>query len=97
MLEAYPYYCAYVTLLASYIDGKGTEASVERGRQLLQEAEGGFGIKICARCAMISRASSKLHHLGLDTISVHETGYMLRRLAARRCIGGDEHSSVPVR
>jgi hypothetical protein len=92
VLEAHPYYCAYETLLASYNHGKVTEANVARYRALLEEAQeaGVWDQEMRPVRNVLSRARLKLHSFGIDIISVHETGYMLKRMAARRYIEAEE-------
>jgi hypothetical protein len=92
ILDAYPYYCAYETLLASYSHGRVNEATVARCRELLQEAqeEGLWDQEIRPVRNVLSRARLKMHSFGIDIISVHETGYMLKRLSARRYAVVDE-------
>jgi hypothetical protein len=92
ILESYPHYCAYETLLASYSHGKVTEATVDRCRKLLEEAqeEGIWDQEMRPVRNVLSRARIKLHNFGLDIISVHETGYMLKRMTTRRYIEVEE-------
>jgi hypothetical protein len=86
ILEAHPYYCGYETLLASYSHGKVTETTVARCRELLEEAqeEGIWDQEMRPVRNVLSRARLKMHSFGIDIISVHETGYMLKRMPARR-------------
>ena len=86
ILEAHPYYCGYETLLASYSHGKVTETTVARCRELLEEAqeEGIWDQEMRPVRNVLSRARLKVHSFGIDIISVHETGYMLKRMPARR-------------
>jgi hypothetical protein len=99
VLEAHPYYCAYETLLASYSHGKVTDVTVARCRELLEEAqeEGIWDQEMRPVRNILSRARIKLHNFGIDIISVHETGYMLKRMATRRYIEVDENSTVTMR
>ena len=92
ILEAHPYYCAYETLLASYSHGKVTEATVARCRNLLEEAqeEGIWDQEMRPVRNVLSRTRLKLHNFGIDIISVHETGYMLKRMSTRRYIEVEE-------
>ena len=92
ILESHPYYCAYETLLASYSHGKVTETTVARCRELLEEAqeEGVWDQEMRPVRNVLSRARLKLHNFGIDIISVHETGYMLKRMATRRYIEVEE-------
>lgn len=92
VLEAYPYYCAYETLLASYSHGRVTETTVARCRELLQEAqeEGVWDQELRPVRNVLSRARLKMHNFGVDITSVHETGYMLKRLAVRRYVEVEE-------
>ena len=86
ILEANPYYCGYETLLASYSHGKVTETTVARCRELLEEAqeEGIWDQEMRPVRNVLSRARLKMHSFSIDIISVHETGYMLKRMPARR-------------
>lgn len=92
ILEAHPYYCAYETLLASYNHGKVTEVNVARYRTLLEEAQeaGVWDQEMRPVRNVLSRARLKLHSFGIDIISLHETGYMLKRMVARRYIEAEE-------
>jgi hypothetical protein len=93
ILESHPYYCAYETLLASYNHGKVTEAAVARCRELLEEAqeEGVWDQEMRPVRNVLSRARLKLHNFGIDIISVHETGYMLKkRTVGRRYVEAGE-------
>jgi len=86
LLESYPYYCPYETLLASYNHGKVTEATVTRCRELLQAAqeEGVWDQEMRPVRNILSRTRLKIHNFGIDISSVHETGYMLKRKLVRK-------------
>jgi|SRR5579875_2339209 hypothetical protein len=92
VLEAHPYYCGYETLLASYSHGRVTEATVARCRELLQAAqeEGVWDQEMRPVRNVLSRTRLKMHNFGIDITSVHETGYMLKRLSVRRYIEVEE-------
>jgi hypothetical protein len=63
-----------------------TETTVARCRELLEEAqeEGVWDQEMRPVRNVLSRARLKMHSFGIDIISVHETGYMLKRMSARR-------------
>lgn len=86
LLEAYPYYCPYDTLLASFQYGNVTEATVERCREHLQEAqeEGIWDQEMRPMRNVLSRARLKLRTFGIEISTIVETGYMLMYLPERR-------------
>ncbi|HZU00424.1 MAG TPA: hypothetical protein VFA10_12210 [Ktedonobacteraceae bacterium] len=86
LLEAYPYYCPYDTLLASFQYGNVTEATVERCREHLQEAqeEGIWDQEMRPMRNVLSRARLKLRTFGIEVSTIVETGYILMYLPQRK-------------
>ena len=86
LLEAYPYYCPYDTLLASFQYGNMTETTVERCREHLQEAqeEGIWDQEMRPMRNVLSRARLKLRTFGIEISTIVETGYILMYLPERR-------------
>jgi len=86
LLEAYPYYCPYDTLLASFQYGNVTEATVERCREHLQEAqeEGIWDQEMRPMRNVLSRARLKLRTFGIEISTIVETGYILMYLPQRK-------------
>ena len=86
LLEAFPYYCPYEVLLASFQYGNVTEATDERCRQHLQEAqeEGIWDQEMRPMRNVLSRARLKLRSLGIEISTILETGYILKNVPDRR-------------
>jgi len=86
LLEAYPYYCPYETLLASFHYGNVTDSALERCRQYLQEAqeEGIWDQEMRPMRNVLSRARLKLRPFGIEVSTIVETGYILMYLPQRR-------------
>ena len=86
LLEAYPYYCPYETLLAGFQYGNVTEAAIERCREHLQEAqeEGIWDQEMRPMRNVLSRARLKLRTFGIEISTIVETGYILMYLPQRR-------------
>jgi hypothetical protein len=86
LLEAFPYYCPYEELLASFQYGNVTEATIENCRQYLQEAqqEGIWDQEMRPMRNVLSRARLKLRSFGIEISAIVETGYMLTYVADRR-------------
>jgi hypothetical protein len=86
LLEAFPYYCPYEMLLASFQYGNVTEATIEHCRQYLQEAhlEGIWDQEMRPMRNVLSRARLKLRSFGIEISAIVETGYMLTYVADRR-------------
>jgi hypothetical protein len=81
LLRAYPSYCPYELILASYEAGRLTEETISRYRARLLEAlqqPGGWDEMMRPVRGVLSRARLKLRSFGLVIASVSETGYMLR-------------------
>jgi hypothetical protein len=78
LLEAYPYYCPYEVLLASF-NGRVTEATIARFRQRLQEAQeaGIWDIEMRPVRNVLSRTRLKTRAFGIEISSILETGYIL--------------------
>ncbi|GHO96392.1 hypothetical protein KSF_064400 [Reticulibacter mediterranei] len=79
LLEAYPYYCPYEVLLASFTSGRITETTIARYRERLQEAQeaGIWDHEMRPMRNVLSRTRFKTRAFGLEITSIVETGYML--------------------
>jgi hypothetical protein len=79
LLEAYPYYCPYEVLLASFSSGRVTELTVARCRQRLQEAQeaGVWDQEMRPVRNVLSRTRFKTRSLGIEISAILETGYIL--------------------
>ena len=85
MLDFYPHYCPYEVFL-SYLSAKVvTEASIERCRQRLQEAQacGTWQQELRPIRRAFSSLRNKLYRLGLGISNVRERGCNLISLTAR--------------
>ena len=85
ILEYFPHYCPYEVLL-SYLSAKVvTEASIERCRQRLQEAQacGGWQQELRPVRRALSSLRNKLYRLNLGISNVRERGSSLTSLAAQ--------------
>lgn len=81
LLRAYPSYCPYELILASYEAGRLTEETISRYRTRLLEAlqqPGDWDEMMRPVRGVLSRTRLKLRSFGLVIASVSETGYMLR-------------------
>src|SRR5215831_10782842 len=85
LLEQYPHYCPYEVLWASF-HGSTSEKAITRARNRLQQAreEGYWDEEMRPLRTMLSRARLKLQEMGLDIVSLFETGYLLTRHYRRR-------------
>jgi hypothetical protein len=85
LLEQYPHYCPYEVLWASFHGGT-SEKAIARARKRLQQAreEGYWDEEMRPLRNMLSRARLKLQEMGLDIVSLFETGYLLTRHYRRR-------------
>jgi hypothetical protein len=85
LLEQYPAYCPYEVLWASF-HGSTSEKAIVRARTRLQQAreEGYWDEEMRPLRNMLSRARLKLQEMGLDIVSLFETGYLLTRHYRRR-------------
>lgn len=79
LLEAYPYYCPYEVLLASFNMGRVTDAAVARCRQRLQDAQeaGVWDQEMRPVRNVLSRTRLKTRTFGIEISSILETGYIL--------------------
>ena len=79
LLNSHPHYCPYEVLLASFNHRMITEATIERCRKRLQEAqdEGVWDQEMRPVRNVLSRSRLKMHSFGLDIFSILETGYVL--------------------
>lgn len=86
LLEAYPYYCPYEVLLASFNSGRVTEATIARCRQRLQEAQeaGVWDIEMRPVRNVLSRTRLKTRSFGIEISSILETGYILMYMPGQR-------------
>jgi hypothetical protein len=86
LLEAFPYYCPYETLLANFQYGHVTEATVERCREQLQEAqeEGIWDQEMRPMRNVLSRTRLKLRSFGIEISTIVETGYILMYMPERK-------------
>ncbi len=67
LLQSYPHYCPYEVLLASFNSGNTSEASIERFRLRLQEAQfaGVWDYEMRPVRNILSRTRFKLRELGI--------------------------------
>ncbi len=88
LLQSYPHYCPYEVLLAGFNYGKVTEKGIEKARQHLHAAleEGIWDQEMRPVRNVLSRARLKLRALGIDAVSILETGYVLMRLSERKLL-----------
>lgn len=86
LLQSHPHYCPYEVLLASFNCGKTDEATVDRFRLRLQEAQfaGVWDYEMRPVRNILSRARFKLRDFGIEISSILETGYLLIYLPARK-------------
>lgn len=79
LLEAYPYYCSYEVLLASFNSGRVSENAVARSRKRLQEAQeaGVWDQEMRPVRNVLSRTRLKTRSFGIEISSILETGYIL--------------------
>lgn len=82
LLEAYPYYCPYEVLLASFNSGRVSETAVARSRQRLQEAQeaGIWDQEMRPVRNVLSRTRLKTRSFGIEISSILETGYILMHM-----------------
>jgi hypothetical protein len=85
LLDQYPHYCPYEVLWASF-HGSTSEKAIARARTRLQRAreEGYWDEEMRPLRNMLSRARLRLQEMGLDIVSLFETGYLLTRHYRRR-------------
>jgi hypothetical protein len=79
LLESFPYYCPYEVLLASFTNGRATEATIARARQRLQQAQeaGVWDQEMRPVRNVLSRTRIKTRAFGIEISSILETGYIL--------------------
>jgi hypothetical protein len=96
LLQSYPYYCPYEVLLAGFNYGKVTETGIEKARKHLHAAleEGIWDQEMRPVRNVLSRARLKLRYLGIDAVSILETGYVLMRLSERKLLADSVISTV---
>lgn len=89
LLKAYPYYCPYEVLLASFNNGNVNEVTIERSRIRLHEAqlEGIWDQEMRPVRNVLSRARLKMRAFRIDISSILETGYVLMVLPERKRLG----------
>ncbi|GCE09467.1 hypothetical protein [Dictyobacter aurantiacus] len=82
LLEAYPYYCPYEVLLASFNSGRVTEAAIARSRKRLMEAQeaGVWDQEMRPVRNVLSRTRLKTRSFGIEISSILETGYILMQM-----------------
>lgn len=95
LLTNFPEYAPLEELYASYCYGFDglTERRIEQARQHLNEMaeERVWDHELRALRNVMSRLRAKLRHLGLDTVSLLETGYLLIGNTRRRASAMEEH------
>jgi len=86
LLESYPYYCPYEMLYASFYNNDTSEEIVTQSRQHLQKAldNGVWDQEMRPVRTLLSRTRFKTRALGIDILSILETGYILRFLPSLR-------------
>ncbi len=84
LLESYPYYCPYEVLYASFYSNDTSDEVVEHSRRHLQKAldAGNWDQEMRPVRTLLSRTRFKTRLLGIDILSILETGYILRFLPA---------------
>lgn len=84
ILESYPYYCPYEVLGAS-LNGRATTPAIVRWQKRLQEAslEGVWDQEMRPLRNVISRIRLKTREIGIDIVSILETGYTLSQAKRR--------------
>lgn len=82
LLESYPYFCPYEVLFASFYNNETGEELVEQCRVHLQKAanKGIWDQEMRPVRTLLSRTRLKARALGIDILSILETGYILRFL-----------------
>lgn len=86
LLQLYPHYCPYEVMLANFYSGNTSEATVDRFRLRLQEAQfaGVWDYEMRPVRNILSRTRFKLRDFGIEISSILETGYLLIYLPARK-------------
>jgi hypothetical protein len=86
LLNSHPHYCPYEVMLASFNHRMITEATIERCRKKLQDAqdEGVWDQEMRPVRNVLSRTRIKMRSFGVEICSILETGYVLMNLPARK-------------
>src|SRR5579883_2157622 len=86
LLQSHPHYCPYEVLLASFNCGNTSEASVERYRLRLQEAQfaGVWDYEMRPVRNILSRTRFTLRDFGIEISSILDPGYILIYLPIRK-------------
>lgn len=89
LLNSHPHYCPYEVLLSSFNHRMITEATIERCRKRLHEAqeEGVWDQEMRPVRNVLSRTRLKMRSFGIEIASILETGYVLMTLPARKQLG----------
>ena len=89
LLNSHPHYCPYEVLLASFNHRTVSDATIERCRRQLHEAqlEGVWDQEMRPMRNVLSRTRLKMRTFGIEIASILETGYVLMRLSARKQLG----------
>lgn len=89
LLNSHPHYCPYEVLLASFNHRIVTEATVERCRKRLYEAqlEGIWDQEMRPVRNVLSRTRLKMRSFSIEIASILETGYVLMTPNPRRQMG----------
>jgi hypothetical protein len=86
LLKSYPHYCPYEVMLASFNYSHISDATVERSRQKLYEAQlsGVWDQEMRPVRNVLSRTRLKVRSFGIEISSILETGYVLMVLSERK-------------
>ncbi len=86
LLDAFPYYCPYETLYASFYNGEVTEKIIEQSRRRLFKAQenGTWEAEMRPVRNVLSRTRIKLRAFGINVTSIIETGCVLRPVTKAR-------------
>jgi len=89
LLNSHPRYCPYEVLLASFDHRRITEATIERCRTRLLEAqqEGLWDHTMRPVRNVLSRTRLKMRCVGIEINSILEIGYCLMALRVRKHLG----------
>ena len=89
LLNSHPHYCPYEVLLASFNHRTVSDATIERCRRQLHEAqlEGVWDQEMRPVRNVLSRTRLKMRTFRIEIASILETGYVLMRLSARKQLG----------
>jgi hypothetical protein len=80
LLDAFPYYCPYETIYASFYNGEITDRLIEQSRRRLYRAlnNGEWELEMRPVRNVLSRTRIKLRAFGINVASILETGCVLR-------------------